>query len=169
MKKLVKGLMAFVLMVTLVGCGNQGVAGPSGSLEEIVESMYEQKPVEFAVGTVPMDIMNDNAMLLSYTGLASNELIEEVLVSESMMGSQAYSIVLVRVKDASDTASVAEEMKAGIDPRKWICVEADDMQVVAANDVVLLAMMSSEFSEMITSQDFVDMFRELSGGLDIEL
>ena len=57
---------------------------------------------------------------------------------------------------------IAAEMKAGINPAKWICVEADDLQVVACGDVVLLIMVSSQLS--VTSQDIVDAFREVCGG-----
>ena len=55
-------------------------------------------------------------------------------------------------------------MKAGINPRKWVCVEADDLQVVASEDVVLLLMVSSQLSDSVTSQQIVDAFREVCGG-----
>ena len=32
----------------------------------------------------------------------------------------------------------------GINPRKWVCVEADDIQAVSYDDVVLLFMVDSE-------------------------
>lgn len=169
MKKLLVSLMAFTLSLSVVGCGTKTVKGPEGSLEEIVTAMYDVKTPEFAVGNPPFDIMEDSEMLKSFTGLSNSDAISEVYVSESMMGSQAYSVVLVRVNEVADAATVAQEMKDGIDTRKWICVEADDLKVVSANDVVMLVMMSSEYSEMMTSQDLVDAFSALSEGLDTEL
>jgi hypothetical protein len=55
-------------------------------------------------------------------------------------------------------------MKEGIDPWKWICVGADDLQVVARGDIVMLAMVSSELSDAVTSQDLVDAFIQVLGG-----
>ena len=52
-----------------------------------------------------------------------------------MMGSMAFSMVLVRVAEDTDSKTVAESMKSGIDTRKWICVEADDLKVAGFGDV----------------------------------
>ena len=46
---------------------------------------------------------------LSYTGLSSNENIDAVVVSEPMIGSQAYSLVLVKVKDGQDAIILERE------------------------------------------------------------
>ena len=53
-------------------------------------------------------------------------------------------------------------LKTGIDPRKWICVEADDVQVVSYGDVVMLIMVDS--TSGLTSQSFVDAFAQVCGG-----
>ena len=53
-------------------------------------------------------------------------------------------------------------MKSGVDPRKWICVEADDMLVAGYADVVMLIMVSS--SGDLTAQSFVDAFQKVVGG-----
>ena len=96
--------------------------------------------------------------------------IDEALASESMMGSQAYSLVLARVKDASKMNEVANAMKDGIDQRKWICVEADNLRVVGAGDVVMLIMVSTELSDTITIDQIVDSFTTLCGGsLSVDL
>ena len=62
----------------------------------------------------------------------------------------------------ADVATVAETMKSGIDTRKWICVEADDLQVVSYGDVVMLIMVDSQNG--MTSQSFVDAFAKVCGG-----
>ena len=85
------------------------------------------------------------------------------------MGSQAYSLVLVRAADASKVAEIAETMKQNIDPCKWVCVEADDIRCVAAGDVVLFIMVSSEYASSITADGVVDAFVQVTGlDLDIE-
>ena len=60
-------------------------------------------------------------------------------------------------------------MKAleGIDPFKWICVGAEDLQIVAQGDLIMLFMTSSEASQ--TSDDFVAAFTEILGETDLEL
>ncbi len=173
MKKLLTLSIALVLSLTLVGCGNnqttQGGKGPEGSLEEILDKIYETKKPEFMIGSIPVDL-TDELSTKSFTGLDNTDLIDEALASESMMGSQAYSLVLARVKDASKMNEVANAMKDGIDQRKWICVEADNLRVVGAGDVVMLIMVSTELSDTITVDQIVDSFTTLCGGsLSVDL
>lgn len=139
------------------------VAGPADELTDIIEAIYKIKPIEIKVQTMPVDLANADAVKYN-TGLSSAEKIKEATVSESMIGSQAYSLVLVRVKDNADLESVAKAMKEGIDQRKWICVEADDLRVVGAGDVILLMMVSSDFAEMVTADDITEAFKTVSGG-----
>ena len=106
----------------------------------------------------------------STTGLTSADAVSEVLVNEPFIGSIAYSLVLVRVKDSADAKSVAQDMHDGINPRKWVCVEADDLMVVGKADVVMLVMIASDFAEDgVTAQSFVDAFSAACGGLDFTI
>ncbi len=130
---------------------------------DVIDSIYTVVAPEFGVYTDNVDA-SDAAIFQSFTGLADTSVVSEAAFSESMIGSQAYSLVVVRAADPAATADIAAEMKAGIDPRKWICVEADDLQVVSYEDVVLLIMVSSEYAETITSQSVVDAFAQLCGG-----
>lgn len=185
MKKQIAFVLALVVAVSLAGCATSGsqdttpsttapttvptTAAPakvplSDSLETIVDNIYAQKSVEFAVATMPVDITDTEWALKSYTGLDSNDLISEAVVSEAMIGSIPYSMVLVRVKDAADAETVARQMKDGIDPRKWICVEADDLMVAGYCDVVMLIMVGSNYAESVTAQNMVDAFAAVCGG-----
>ena len=78
------------------------------------------------------------------------------------MGSLAFSMVLVRVADGADAKSVAESMKSGIDTRKWICVEANDLLVANSGDIALLVMVDS--NNGLTAQSFVDAFNTVVAG-----
>lgn len=138
------------------------------SLTELVDKIYENKDPGISVMTVPVDL-SDAAALKSYTGLDSADDITEAVASEAAISAQAYSMVLVRLKDMSKASAVAEAMKSGIDQRKWICVEADDLRVAACGDVVLLIMVSSELAESVTADSIVDAFAAACGrSLDIE-
>lgn len=112
------------------------------------------------VGNTQVDLSNADAVK-SYTGLSSTDKISEALVSEAMIGSQAYSLVTVRVKDPADAEAVAKEMKEGINPAKWICVNADDLRVAASGDVVMLIMVSTALSETVTAAEIVDAFAQV--------
>ena len=79
-----------------------------------------------------------------------------------MMGSIAFSMVAVQVAEGADAEAVAEAMKNGIDTRKWICVEANDLMVSTSNDVALLIMVDS--NNGLTAQSFVDAFNTVVAG-----
>ena len=142
-------------------------AAPSGSPSDIIEKIYAKKTVELPLGTTELDL-SDGEMFTAVTGLASSDKVKEAAYSESMIGSQAYSMVVVRVKKSKDAATVADEMLSGINPAKWICVEADDVRVAAYDDLVMLIMVSSSFEETVTGKEIVSAFKKVCGGsLDV--
>ena len=136
------------------------------AMETLLNRIVEIQPVEFMGGTMPIDLTDTSEdglwMIKNYTGLDNADSITEAAFFEPMMGSIAYSMVAVKVAEGADIKTVAEGMKNGIDQRKWICVEADDLQVVSHEDVVLLIMVGSETG--MTSQSFVDAFAQVCGG-----
>lgn len=184
MKKLISILLAATMLIGLLAaCGSQSntqtsgsgsngtdisgsaneVKGPEGDLSSIIDNIYKEKAPGLAVGTVSVDVA-DAEKLKYYTGLDSADKIKEASVSEAMIGSQAYSLVLVRVNKSEDAEDVAKTMKEGIDQRKWICVEADDLRAVACGDVVMLMMVSSTFADTVTAEHMVDAFKTVCGG-----
>ena len=142
-------------------------AAPSGSPSDIIEKIYAKKTVELPLGTTELDL-SDGEMFTAVTGLASSDKVKEAAYSESMIGSQAYSMVVVRVKKSKDATTVADEMLNGINPAKWICVEADDVRVAAYDDLVMLIMVSSQLEETVTGREIVSAFKKVCGGsLDV--
>ena len=142
-------------------------AAPSGSPSDIIDKIYAKKTVELPLGTTELDL-SDGEMFTAVTGLASSDKVKEAAYSESMIGSQAYSMVVVRVKKSKDATTVADEMLNGINPAKWICVEADDVRVAAYDDLVMLIMVSSQLEETVTGKEIVSSFKKVCGGsLDV--
>lgn len=145
----------------------------AGSLEAMINEIVTIQPVEVMMPTaIPLDLTDtseDGAFKLKgYTGLEDASMLTEACAYESMVGSVAFSMVLVRVNDAANAETVGQQMKEGIDPRKWICVEANDLQVVGCGDVVMLIMLDSSLG--VTSQNFVDAFQTVcSAELDFVL
>ena len=172
-----KKITAIALVLTMAlslfaGCGAEK-ADPTeapkpaleGTLEELLNKVVEQNPVEFMGGVMPVDVADTSEdglwAVKYYTGLDNAEQITEAAAFEPMMGSMAFSMVLVRVAEDAGSKAVAEAMKAGIDTRKWICVEADDLKVAGFGDVVMLIMVNSDSG--MTSQSFVDAFAKVAG------
>ena len=54
-------------------------------------------------------------------------------------------------------------MYDGIDQRKWICVNADDLMVTAYQDLVLLVMISSEYEDSATAEELTEAFIQVCG------
>ena len=133
------------------------------TLDVVIDKIYEKKPVELRLMTTPVDLEDKDA-LKAFTGLDSADKLKEAYASEPMMSSQAYSLVLMRLKDAADAESVAQEVKAGINPAKWICVSADTPRVVAYGDVVLMIMIDPNFADTVTSDEIVEAFGKVCGG-----
>ena len=135
------------------------------ALSEILDKIYEIKKPEFAFDSMAVDF-DDEYAVSSYMGLTMDDVtkVDAAIVSEPMMSSQAYSLVLARVKDKADAAEIAQKMADGINPRKWVCVEADDLTVVSKDDIIMLFMADSELS--FTSDDAVAAFTEVCGKPD---
>ena len=165
MKKFIALCLVLAMTAVLfVGCGTKNTASLEGTPAEIIEKIYAQKSVEFAPVTLTPDDPDFGAMWdwYYYTGLADGSKVKEAAVSEPMIGSIAFSLVVLRVNDAADAKTVALEMKDNINTRKWMCVEAGDLQVAGFGDVVMLIMVDESF-DSIASQDFVDAFKAVCG------
>ena len=118
---------------------------------------------------MPEEITLEKAkeMLEEYTQKAQELIkdpskIKEAVVSEPMIGAQAYSLVIAKVADGVDANAVANEMKSGIDPRKWICVEADDVKVTVKGDLICFCMISTDFASDYTAQDAMNTFNQIA-------
>ena len=149
---------------------NDASADLSGkTTAEIISMIYEKKPVDLFLDTVTLDL-SDTDTVKFIAGLSSTDGIKEISVSEPMMGSQAYSMVLVRVSDSANAASVAQTMKDNINPRKWVCVEADDIKAASKGDLALFFMVDSQFADTVTASEIMDAFKSVCGGsLDSEI
>ena len=172
MKKFLSVILVLTMVLSMAACGGKkaqeteaAALSVAGTMEELLNKTIEQRPVEFMGGVIPVDLTDSSEdglwALKSYTGLDSAEKISEAAAFEPMMGSLAFSMVMVRLADGADAKSVAESMKSGIDTRKWICVEANDLKVAGFGDVVMLIMVNSDSG--MTAQSFVDAFAKVAG------
>ena len=125
-----------------------------------MDSIYAEYEVPIMTVVTAVDV-NDSTWIKPYTGLDDGSQLDAAVVSESAIGSQAYNLVLVRVADGVDAAQVADQMAAGIDPRKWVCVTADDIMVGSAGNIAMLVMVDSQLD--ISAQSIADAFVKVEG------
>ena len=147
MKKILLLFVAMFLALTLTGCGEKNV---EGSLEEIMDKVYATIPESER----PMMLMNvevNDENIEMYLGTSDIEF-EEALASESATGSIAHSVVLVRVKDNANVELIKEKIENSVNPRKWICVEADEVEVESKGNLIILIMSSESNAEKIETE-----------------
>ena len=173
MKKFICLCLALTMALSLAACGKKApaettapAASVEGTMEELANKIIDSRPVEFSGGSIVIDLADTSEdgqwIVKSYTGLEDASVLTDAAAYEPMMSSIAFSLVTVRVAPGADSKAVAESMKSGVDPRKWICVEADDLLVAGCGDVVMLIMVSTTGG--MTAQSFVDAFQTVVGG-----
>ena len=144
---------------------------PDAALSAAVDALYAENAPGIMVATMPVDL-NSAAWVKYYTGLTPEDAarLDAAVASEAAIGSQAYSLVLARVRDAADAPALAQKMLDGIDPQKWVCVGADTLRAASSGDTVLLVLADSNLSDAVTADGMLAAFRALHGGtLDAEL
>ena len=126
---------------------NADTAEPAGiiaSADDVVSfldnDVYTQCPPE----SLPMMLMSmplpmdDMEGITYHTGLADVAGITDIILSESGVGSIAYSLVYLRT-DGTNTEEIQKTLGESINPRKWVCVGAEYIaSVTLDNDVVLI-------------------------------
>lgn len=128
-------------------------------LTQLISKVYEGQDGELLQSLYTQEIeLDDTYMVNKTTGLENADNLEFIVASEPMMTSQAYSFVLVKVKDGVDANAVAKEMSEKINPSKWICVTAEKIYATNSGDVVCLIMASEEMGKPI-----YESFKALAG------
>ena len=163
MKKWIALMLVLALAVSMAACGGKSAAKTplAGTMEENALKVMEIAPVEFMGGCIPVDLTDADSVKY-FTGLQSGEKLTDLAVYESMLGAQAFSLILARVADTGDAEAVAKEMTDNIDTRKWICVGADEKIVAGYSDTVMLIMLDSQLG--LSAQSYVDAFKSVCGG-----
>lgn len=119
-------------------------------LSAMVDDLYAAYPVELMMMTTSAVDLSDESWLTYNTGLTAEQgaLVDAGVLSESMTGSQAYSLVLLRVKDEADAQTIADAVLNNAQMNKWVCTMADKARVVTFGDKVLFVMSNSELADV---------------------
>ena len=142
MKKI---LLVVIALFFITGCGqSQNV---TGTLEEIMDKVYVNIPEEERpMMLTNIEVTEENVEM--YLGTSDIDF-KEALASESGVGSIAHSVVLIRVEDNADIEAIKEKIEKNVNPRKWICVEAEEIEVENKGNLIILIMSSEDNVEKI--------------------
>ena len=161
MKKFMTLFLCAVMVLTLAACGNSGSnggnkEGDTMDLTAMVDKLYEG----ISADNMPM-VMTQEVPAEAFEGVFFIPAVEgaEGVMSEPMMSSVAWSVCLLRVADGTDVESVRADIEKNVNPAKWLCVEAKNVDVIANGNTILLAM-TGEGNEA-THKTIVDNFNAL--------
>ena len=126
----------------------------SALVDKIYDGLESEMPM---VQTQEIDV-TDSDMVQYETGINNANDIEYAVVSKPMMSSQAYSLVLVKVKDGVNANEIAKQMNENADLAKWICVSAEIAYSTSSGNVVCLVMSSERVAKPIYEK-----FKTLAG------
>jgi len=148
MKKLNKILLLLLVVATftLTGCSKN----VEGELADIIDRIYadikeEERPMLETVNILDQETENLDDLIVYTIGTKDIEY-KEIYESRPMMGSIAYSVVLVRMEEGADVEAAKTAIKENVDPRKWFCVwvEPEDVIVKSKGDLIILIMVEDE-------------------------
>lgn len=169
MKKILLVLMALVLALAMVACTNEapveGTEVPGENTEAPVEGNEATEEAgkldgdlkeilaTVVAGATPEELMVDtiavDAELFPAFFPVEVPASFEAYVCAPLIGSIAHEVSVLRVGEGVDAAALATEIEANLDPRKWICVEAEKTAVVARDNVILVVMSAADVVDTI--------------------
>lgn len=157
MKKILGTILIIgCLFLTLTGCSNDNL---NYTTKEIADKVYEG----FKEDELPIIEKNDMKTLIESelfsleNDLGITELnYEEATVSQPNIGSIAHSVVVIKLKDGEDVTAKVEEIKTNINPRKWFCVEAEQVYVENRGNIIIAVM-----ADKTTADKIIENFRNI--------
>ena len=153
-KPLIIGVSLIVLVIALlviimfiVGKSKESVSKfkTSDDLKNMINTIYNELG-----DTLPaLDFQNIDSSTESfkyYTGLSDSSNVEFFVVSEPLMNAQAYSLVVLKVKDTSKIETMKQEMYNNINMAKWVCVSAEKLYITNSDDIIFMVMASDNWA-----------------------
>ena len=149
MKRTISLISALLLLFALAGCASKPAAesaGDSMTLEEIADSILTDVKDLPAVQNIELN--DENFAYYAFVEPAAGV---TGLASEAMIGSIAHSVVLLRAADQKAAEALAKDVEMNMNPRKWICVEAEKSIVSVHGSTVLLVMSFESTADAIAA------------------
>lgn len=138
---IVFAVIMLVVIMYIRGNNKENVSefNTSSDVKKMINSIYDDLG-----DTLPaLDYQELNSSTESwkrFTGLSDSTNVEFAVVSEPLMNAQAYSLVVLKVKDTSKIESMKQEMYDNINMAKWICVSAEKLYITNSDDIIFMVM-----------------------------
>lgn len=120
-------------------------------VKKMVNSIYSNLSNELPALEY-QDVNSSTESWKSITGLNDNTNVDFVVVSEPLMNAQAYSLVVLKVKDTSKIESMKQEMYDNINMSKWICVSAEKLYITNSDDIIFMVMASDDWATPVYTE-----------------
>ena len=136
-----------VIIMFIVGKSKESVSKfkTSDDLKNMINTIYNELG-----DTLPaLDFQNIDSSTESfkyYTGLSDSSNVEFFVVSEPLMNAQAYSLVVLKVKDTSKIETMKQEIYNNINMAKWLCVSAEKLYITNSDDIIFMVMASDNWA-----------------------
>lgn len=145
MKKIITILMATLMLFSLVGCSSKKADRDpvlSEDLTKVLNKIYEtvdldDETKEYLKSYENIELTKEN--IQDYLGDTDIKF-SEGLISTPMISAIPYELVLLKLDENSDVDAVKAEIKENANPRKWVCVEAENVIVENIDNTVLFLM-----------------------------
>ena len=139
-------MLAVIMLVR--GRGNETSTSKFGTVDDVktmVKSIY--KDLGDILPALEFQKINSSTESLNYfTGLSDSSNVKFTVVSEPLMNAQAYSLVVLKVKDVSKIEDMKQEMYENINMAKWICVSAEKLYITNSDDIIFMVMASDDWA-----------------------
>lgn len=154
MKKIITLFTTTIMIFSLVGCSSSKVERDpvlSKDLTSVLEAIYEKadlseddrQALEYYATT-----KLDDSNVENYLGSLEIEF-SEGICSSPMMSSVPYELILLRLDENADVNAAKELIKENANPKKWICVEAEEVYVLNKGNLVVLIMSDTDRANTI--------------------
>lgn len=151
MKKAISLFLMTCLLLALAACGQpakeSGTDNIEGSLSDLL-SQVTKDATDPELSLMETEVTDENFSWFLFIDPIEGA---EAIVSEPGIGSIPHCVALLRVPDSVDAEEVRSEIEEKLDPRKWVCVEAEKTAVLRRGNLILIAMSEAATVDKVTA------------------
>lgn len=143
-------IVALILLLILFNNSDKGSIETSSDAINMLNKIFQDNSsvLPNSLETREIDVSNSEEVS-SFTGLKSNSDVEFLVIGEPMMSSQAFSSVVVGVKDGANIESMKQEMLDNINTSKWLCVTAEKLYIANNGNIIFLVMADENWANTV--------------------
>lgn len=116
-----------------------------------LDEMYTNIPEDMipaSIMTTELDLQ-DMETVSYHTGLTDISQIEGISLSESMIGSVAYSVVYIRTQEGANAELIRQNLMDNVNPAKWICVTAEKQIAGLFGNDIFFVMAPADTADLV--------------------